>query len=123
VTDADNLPPSLTFTLVTIPTKGILRLGSTTLYTDATFTQANINNHNLHFIPDADVIGTDGFTFTVFDGLDWTVPPTHSFAITITEVNDPPREHHKRTLDINEGILKSFLMTGWRSGTRRVTLQ
>lgn len=72
VTDEDDLPSNLIYTIVQFPSNGILSLGST-------FSQAQIDNNELtytHTDTDADM-----FSFVVSDGYD--VIGTYTFLITL----------------------------------------
>jgi hypothetical protein len=80
VTDVDNAPDTLVYSITTAPTKGTLNLGTTALIVGATFTQADINNGHLNYAPIS--AGSDNFQFTVTNG-DSTIGPD-SFGLVTT---------------------------------------
>jgi ELWxxDGT repeat protein/VCBS repeat-containing protein len=90
VTDNDNTPAQLTYTLGNLPTKGNLLLNGTTLVSGATFTQADIDSdNNLRYQHDGSETLTDVFSFTVADGAGGTLS-TNTLDIAITPANDAP---------------------------------
>ncbi len=89
VTDADNTAVDLTYRLEAAPVNGDLLLNSLPLLTNATFTQADINNSKLSYAHDGSETTSDTFTFSVEDGSGGTIDST-LFAITINPVNDAP---------------------------------
>jgi VCBS repeat-containing protein len=82
VTDAEQGPGSLTYTVVSGPTNGSLSLSTG-------FTQADVNAGSLTYSHDGGESLSDGFTFTVSDGAGGTISTT-PFVITITPVDDAP---------------------------------
>lgn len=77
VSDADDMPGELVYTVVSGPNAGTLTTGST-------FTQADIDANSVGY---AHLLGEpDSFDFTVSDGID-TIGP-YTFQI---EINDPPQ--------------------------------
>lgn len=72
VTDTDNLPAELTYTIIEAPTQGTLSLGST-------FSQADVNDGALTYTHTGS--GPDAFTYTVTDGVSLIGP--HTFTITV----------------------------------------
>jgi ELWxxDGT repeat protein/VCBS repeat-containing protein len=106
LTDADG-PGSITYTLSTVPTTGVLRLGSQTLATGQTFTQVDIAANQLSYIQNGSETLTDSFSFTASDGS--AVLDTTSFAITVNPVNDPPvlTVPGSQTIDQNANTLIS----------------
>jgi ELWxxDGT repeat protein/VCBS repeat-containing protein len=90
VTDNDNTPAQLTYTLGNLPTKGNLLLNGTTLVSGATFTQADIDSgNNLRYQHDGSETLTDVFSFTVSDGAGGTLS-TNTLDIAVTPANDAP---------------------------------
>ena len=89
VTDLEQTADQLTYTLATLPLKGGLSKAGVTLISGGTFSQADVDNGQLQFIPIANANGTDSFTFSVADGLGGVLA-NQSFAINITPVNDAP---------------------------------
>ncbi|MEW6776944.1 MAG: cadherin-like domain-containing protein, partial [Bdellovibrionota bacterium] len=87
--DADNTAAQLTYTLVTPPLYGQVRLGGSPVGVSGTFTQADINANQVDYLHD----GTDGqpsdsFGFSLSDGINTISGQT--FVFTITPVNDSP---------------------------------
>jgi VCBS repeat-containing protein len=95
VTDPVTSPtvPTLTYTLVTAPGNGTLKKGAIPngqpLAVNDTFTQADIDNGLITYMPNAGVSGLDSFVFSVDDGVGGTIGNTNFF-ITINAVNNPP---------------------------------
>ncbi|QZZ21474.1 tandem-95 repeat protein [Leptothermofonsia sichuanensis E412] len=90
VTDNDNTAAQLTYTLGTLPQRGVLLFNGTTLVSGATFTQADIDNGTrLRYQHDGSETLTDSFTFTVTDGVGGNLG-SNTFNIAITPANDPP---------------------------------
>jgi len=96
VTDLDNPPAELQFTLTTVPTNGLLKLDGTTLFVSDIFTQADIDNDLLTYEHDGSETVSDSFQFTVSDGCGGSIGNT-TFSITVTPVNDDP------VLEVNTG--------------------
>ncbi|MHC5916738.1 MAG: putative Ig domain-containing protein, partial [Nostoc sp.] len=88
VTDADNTPSQLTYTLTNLPTLGILKLNNNPLALNAKFTQEAINNNALSYTHNGSESISDRFSFTLTDGTN-TLNNT-VFGITINPVNDLP---------------------------------
>jgi hypothetical protein len=82
VSDSDNTPAQLTFTVGTAPTHGNLKKGAAVLSAASTFTQADINGGLITYTHLGDNALADSFTFTVSDGAGGTIGLT-SFNITI----------------------------------------
>ncbi|WP_162052193.1 CARDB domain-containing protein [Gloeothece verrucosa] len=89
VTDTDNSPTELTYTITGLPTQGIILLNGTQLGLNSTFTQADINNNLLSYAHNGSETTNDSFSFTVSDGAGGTISTT-SFNITVNPVNDAP---------------------------------
>jgi len=82
VSDTDNTPNQLTFTVGTAPTHGNLKKGAATLSGGGTFTQADINSNLITYTHSGDNAVADSFTFTVSDGAGGVIGTT-TFNITI----------------------------------------
>ncbi|MFC1611234.1 cadherin-like domain-containing protein [Myxococcota bacterium] len=96
--DADNTPAQLTYTLDALPSHGTVRVGGLDL---ATFTQLQIGNDQVSYRHDGSETATDSFGFSVTDA---TTPLFgNTFAITVTEVNDPPAVDTNAPLVVDEG--------------------
>jgi hypothetical protein len=89
VTDAEQGPDQLTYTLATLPLKGVLSKAGINLSAGGTFTQADVDNGLILLTPKANVNGTDSFTFSVADSLGGVLA-NQTFAIDISPVNDAP---------------------------------
>jgi len=83
VTDVDNTPDQIRYTLSTAPTVGQLRLNGTALTANGQFTQTDILNGNLtYFYSGAGTPGSDFFRFNVSDGTNTLA--TTNFNISFT---------------------------------------
>ena len=89
ITDLEQRPDQLTYTLATLPLKGILSKAGINLSAGGTFTQADVDKGLILLTPKANANGTDNFTFSVADGLGGVLA-NQTFTITITSVNDTP---------------------------------
>lgn len=76
VSDNNNTPEELVFTLVSKPKEGILLFNGLEIKEGAKFTQAEINSSKLVFDDTSDNDGADFFTFTVNDGQGGWIPIT-----------------------------------------------
>ncbi|MGI9213627.1 MAG: cadherin-like domain-containing protein, partial [Methylococcaceae bacterium] len=88
VTDSEQAATALTYTLTSLPTKGVLTKSNINLALNGTFTQADVNNNLIRFVPTANLNGSDSFSFTVSDGAGGTT--TGTFNLSITSVNSVP---------------------------------
>ena len=84
--DPDAPGAVLTYTLVTTPTNGQIKLNGVTLLPSDEFTQADIDSNFLTYEHNDSETLTDDFSFTVATSM--TTVPEASFAITITPVFD-----------------------------------
>lgn len=83
VTDIDNSPAQLIFTVVTAPVNGALLLnGVTPINANDTFTQDDIDNYRLSYKHDGSTTSVDSFDFSVSDS-DGGAISTTTFSITI----------------------------------------
>lgn len=85
-TDPDNTASEITYTISTGPAHGTLMKGG---FSVTTFTQADIDSNALTYLHDGSETTSDGFTFSLSDGVGGSVSGT-TFGVTITLVNDPP---------------------------------
>ncbi len=85
-TDVDNTAGQLVYTVTSIPTNGVLRLGGGNLSISSTFTQADIDGGLITYLHNGTETIADSFSFTVDDGVGSTSGGT--FNITVTPVND-----------------------------------
>lgn len=89
VTDVDNPPDEIIFTLSITPTEGVLKLNGATLEPSDTFSQQDINDSLIDYVHDGGELPSDSFMFTVADGDGGTIGST-AFNITINPDNDDP---------------------------------
>ncbi|MDR4481114.1 MAG: tandem-95 repeat protein [Nitrospira sp.] len=89
VTDPDNTPVQLTYTVTIGPTNGQLELTTAPGIAITAFTQADINAGELVYVHDGSQTVSDSFVFTVNDGGGGSLGAT-TFNITVTPVNSPP---------------------------------
>ena len=89
-TSAPYAATGITYTLTTAPTSGKLQLQVNNIWTDlaatSTFTQDDIDNHRLRYVPDATTPATTSFTLTATDGTSTT--PVSTVSVTL-ETFDP----------------------------------
>nr|NCR88478.1 hypothetical protein [Microcystis aeruginosa G13-10] len=88
VTDADNTPTQLTYTLTTLPAEGVLKLNNNPLSLNAQFTQEAINNNLLTYTHNGSETISDRFNFSITDGTNTL--NNNLFGISINPVNDVP---------------------------------
>ncbi|MEX2140306.1 MAG: cadherin-like domain-containing protein [Pirellulales bacterium] len=79
-TDSNTGPGQLVYTVTTAPANGTLRRGTSQV---TTFTQADINNGLVTYVPNNSQATSDSFGFSVSDGT--TTLPGNTFRITIAE--------------------------------------
>jgi hypothetical protein len=89
VTDANNTPAQLIYTVTTAPVNGRLELTTAPGVAITSFTQADINAGRLVFVHSGAVSASDSFTFTVSDGAGGTIGAT-TFNFTVTPFVPPP---------------------------------
>jgi Ca2+-binding RTX toxin-like protein/Tol biopolymer transport system component len=69
VNDVDNIPAELRYIVNNLPGQGELRLNNNVISVGSTFTQDDINNNRLTYTHNGSETLTDGFNFTVQDGV------------------------------------------------------
>ncbi len=94
VVDAEQASSSLTYTIATATTKGILTKSGVTLTANSTFTQADIDNGLIGYTPTSGINGADNLVFGVSDGAGGLLS-AQTFNLTIVApppvvVNNPP---------------------------------
>lgn len=88
VTDAESAAANLTYSLVSLPSDGTLRVNGATATLATTFTQADIAAGNVTYTHNGAENATDSLTFNVTDGAGQTLGNT-AFTINVNAVNDP----------------------------------
>ncbi|MEP6889825.1 MAG: cadherin-like domain-containing protein, partial [Nitrospirota bacterium] len=97
VTDLDNTPAQLIYTVTTAPVDGRLELTTAPGVAITSFTQADIDASRLVFVHSGAVSTSDSFTFTVSDGAGGTIGAT-TFTFTVTPfIPRPLRLPHRLT--------------------------
>jgi hypothetical protein len=89
VTDADNSPGQLLYTVTTAPASGQLELTTAQGVAITTFTQADIDAGRVVFVHSGAAVTSDSFTFTVSDGAGGTIGAT-TFTFTVAPFIPPP---------------------------------
>ncbi|MBW4580055.1 MAG: pre-peptidase C-terminal domain-containing protein [Tildeniella nuda ZEHNDER 1965/U140] len=109
VTDENNTPAQLAYTLVVPPdsTKGALSLNGAAIAQNSIFTQADIDAGKLSYNQNGSETLTDSFVFSVSDGVGGTVANT-TFTINTIPVNDPPTLSINTALTLSEGAAASL---------------
>ncbi len=102
VTDIDNTPAQLTYTVGTAPANGALKNNGVTLAGGGTFTQSDINSNLITYDHNGSETISDSFTFTVSDGAGGSIGLT-TFNITVTPQNDSPTLAANAGITVNEG--------------------
>jgi Ca2+-binding RTX toxin-like protein len=69
VSDVDNIPTELIYTINNLPAQGQLLLNNNAIAVGGTFTQDDINNNRLTYTHNGSETVIDGFNFTVADGI------------------------------------------------------
>ncbi len=77
------------FRIDSLPEHGSLLLGGERVEPGAVVSQAQIDSGELTFEPDANWNGSTRFSFSAYDGEDWSDTPA-TFQIDVTPVNDAP---------------------------------
>lgn len=88
-TDNEQAASALIYTVTAVPLHGALQVAGATLVVNASFTQADIDNHLLSYTHDGGETTADIFTFAISDGAGGFINDV-TFAVTVIPVNDPP---------------------------------
>jgi PKD repeat protein len=84
--DADDGPADLTYTIISGPDAGALKLDGVTVSQGGTFTQDDVNNYRVTYVHDGSGLFADEFDFVVADGGESGVNPTSGiFKINIAD--------------------------------------
>ncbi len=89
ITDVDNTPAQLTYTVTTGPVNGRLELTTAPGLAITSFTQAQLNAGQVVYAHDGSFTASDSFTFTASDGAGGNIGAT-TFGITVSAVNSVP---------------------------------
>jgi VCBS repeat-containing protein len=89
VSDVDNAPGQLVYTVASAPGSGTLYRSGVALGAGGTFTQDDIDMGRVSYVNAGGLSGADGFTFTVADGAGGTLAAT-SFDIAVGAPPPPP---------------------------------
>jgi len=89
VTDTDNTPSEIIYTVTDATDNGTLLLDGNVLSLDDTFTQADIDNNRLTYDQNGSETVSDSFNFTVADDAGGSIG-SQTFDITVNPVNDAP---------------------------------
>ena len=100
VTDEDELPSQILFSVVSPPAAGRLELTGNPGVSISSFTQDDIDAGRLRYVHDGSE-ADDGFTFSVSDGSGGTIA-TAAFSITNLRVNDAPVNAVPSSQTVNE---------------------
>ncbi|MDX2242040.1 MAG: cadherin-like domain-containing protein [Leptolyngbyaceae cyanobacterium bins.302] len=109
VTDDNDLPPRVIYTLVAPPTlgNGSLLSNGQALLANSTFSQADINSGRLVYQNNGNETTQDSFVFAVSDGRGGTIPNT-TLTIVVTPANDPPVLRSLNPLAVTEGLVATI---------------
>ncbi|HIK14585.1 MAG TPA: tandem-95 repeat protein, partial [Leptolyngbyaceae cyanobacterium M33_DOE_097] len=114
VTDNDNAPEELRYSLVSAPINGSLSLNGA-LLGNRTFTQADINNGQVLYRHSGSETLSDRFIFTVLDAANAQLAAPVTFSIGVTLVNDSP------VVGLNTGLVVDEGGSGNLNGALQVT--
>jgi Cadherin-like/Bacterial pre-peptidase C-terminal domain/FG-GAP-like repeat/Bacterial Ig domain/Bacterial cadherin-like domain len=104
VTDVEQPPLQIIYSLTNLPTEGDLFLGTRQLTSGNTFSQADINSGRLAYKQNGSEKTTDNFSFSVTDGAGgFLVPQTQTLSFTIQNVNDAPELVTNTALTVTQG--------------------
>jgi hypothetical protein len=124
VTDPDNTPLQLRYTMTSAPSNGTLLLNGSTLSANQSFTQADINTGALSYRHSGSESTSDSFNFVVSDTAGGSTG-SRRFTIQVTSVNDRPVIVSRGPLNLNEGaeitITNSILRTTDPDGPQPLT--
>ncbi len=105
-TDVDDDDSTLVYTIMTLPSKGILKDGTTEISTSGT----DLSGATLTYTPNANYNGNDSFTFSAKDD-ESAVSEIATISITVTSWNDPPQAY-PQVLTANENTALPITVTG-----------
>jgi len=108
VTDIEQAPAAITYTVTAIPANGNLQRIAATLGIGNTFTQADIDANLINYDHDGSETISDSYTFTVADGAGGSIVAT-AFTITVTPQNDNPVLATNTGKTVNEGATTQII--------------
>ncbi len=112
VTDDNDFPSQITYSVVALPDHGELLLDGSALVSGGIFTQADINTGRLSYRNGGSEAALDRFTFTVQDsGTPVGTIAETTFSIGIIPVNDPPTLTLNTGATVNEGAVIAIANT------------
>lgn len=108
VTDADNLPTEVVYTVSELPLNGTLFVGGVAVVAGSTFTEADVDAGNrIQYVHNGSETTSDRFTFSVTDNAGGAIGLT-TFSFAVTPVNDPPSIVSNLGLTVSEGAQGSI---------------
>ncbi|MBF0185848.1 MAG: tandem-95 repeat protein, partial [Magnetococcales bacterium] len=107
VTDVDNSAGQLRYTVGSLPQSGQLYRQGVLLQSGDVFTQQDVDALLISYLHHGGETFSDSFSFGVSDGAGGQIA-SHSFAFTITPVNDVPSLVRNAILTVNEGASGLF---------------
>ncbi|MBD3343680.1 MAG: hypothetical protein GF401_01305, partial [Chitinivibrionales bacterium] len=107
VSDVDNTPAELVYTLTRSPENGSLMLDDSTYDDSAAFTQKNIDDGLLRYTHDGSETTNDNMAFSLADGNGGTIAEI-ILPVTVTAVNDTPYIAAKLEVSVVEGGAKTI---------------
>jgi hypothetical protein len=112
VTDVEQTPTQLSYSLTSLPTGGNLFVGARQLSLGNTFTQADVNSNRLTYRQSGGEEPTDSFSFTVSDGAGGSLTPaSRTLSIAVENVNDPPQLVTNTALTLSQGASSDIFNT------------
>ncbi|MGE0551751.1 MAG: cadherin-like domain-containing protein [Kofleriaceae bacterium] len=106
-TDVDSPNASLVYTLLSLPSDGVLKLNDTELAVGGTFTQKDVIDGNVNYVHSGIPDAGDSFDWELTDGAHMI--PQNTFAITVAPTNDAPAIVNNVTSDVAEA--GTFVLT------------
>jgi hypothetical protein len=106
-TYADTPNQALVYTVLSLPSDGVLKLADTELAVGGTFTQKDVIDGNVKYVHSGIPDAGDSFDWELSDGIHKI--PQSTFAITVSPTNDAPAIVNNVTSDVVEG--GTFVLT------------
>jgi Ca2+-binding RTX toxin-like protein len=99
-TDQDSSAASIVYTVIATTANGTLTLSGVAIGVGGTFTQADLDNGLVQYVHDGGPTTSDGFSFTVSDGLNEVAAQSFDIAVTPTGVAPVAADDFSPTPDI-----------------------